>query len=204
MNLSKYLFSLVVFAILIAGSISGASGQTDAAGSQQAEPTYEVFLHVIIGSNDAGGGTEMPASLSNLSRSLKGNFPFSNYRLANTFLGRISNNGTIEHKSVSNLLAQQTDAESQTSLEWSLANFRAMQNGFQARSFRFGARVPIRVGTTQNPGGATTPIVNYESIGLTMNTIGLPANSPTLIGTISLPKTTGTMFLIATIRTPAM
>ena len=204
MNLSKHLFSLAIFAIFIAGSIGTAFGQTDAPGTQQAEPTYEVFLHVVVGSNDAGAGTELPQSLSNLTRSLRGNFPFSNYRLANTFVGRISNNGTIEHKSVSNILAQQTDGESQTSLEWSLANFRAMQNGFQARSFRFGARVPIRVGTTQNPGGGVTPIVNYESVGLTMNTIGLPANMPTLIGTISLPKTTGTMFLIATIRTPAM
>jgi hypothetical protein len=202
MNLSKRLFSLTLFPILIALAASAAFGQPDA-GPQMAEPTYEVSLHVIIGSNESGG-TELPAGLSNITRSLKGNFPFSNYRLANTFLGRISNTGTIEYKSVSNILGQETDPESQTFLEWSLGNFRAMQNGYQARSFRFGARVPVRVGTTRDSAGAVTPIVNYEAVGLTMSMIGLPANTPTLVGTISLPKTTGTIFLVATIRTAAM
>jgi len=30
--------------------------------------------------------------------------------------------------------------------------------------------------------------------------IGLPINRPTLVGTLSLPKTSGTVFLIATIK----
>jgi hypothetical protein len=30
--------------------------------------------------------------------------------------------------------------------------------------------------------------------------IGLKADTPTLVGTISLPKTTGTIFLVATVR----
>lgn len=210
MNLSKRIFSLTLFSILIAISVSVAVGQpvtvsqSDTSGTQLAEPTYEVSLHVIIGSDEAGGGAAFPTGLSNVTRNLRGNFPFANYRLANTFLGRISNTGTIEYKSVSNILGQESDAESQTFLEWSMGNFRVMQNGFQARSFRFGARVPVRVGTTRDAAGTVTPLVNYEPVGLTMSMIGLPANTPTLIGTISLPKTTGTIFLVATVRTAAM
>ena len=199
MNLSKHAFSLFVLPLLVLASFSITLGQSDPA--QQLEPSYEVALHVVIGSNEPGGRTDLPANLSTISRHLKGNFSFSNYRLANTFLGRVSNTGTVEYKSVSNILGQETDAESQTFLEWSMGNFRALQNGFQARSFRFGARVPVRTGNFKDSAGGVNPVVNYESVGLSMNLIGLPANTPTLIGTISLPKTTGTIFLIATIKT---
>lgn len=203
MNLSKYLFSLAVLALFFGTAAAPAAvAQIDPA--QQLEPSFEIALHVVIGSNEGAAKTDLPVSLSAVTRHLKGNYSFSSYRLANTFLGRISNTGNIEYKSVSNILGQETDAESQTFLEWSMGNFRAMQNGFQARFFRFGARVPVRSGTIKDAAGAITPIVNYESVGLTMTMIGLPANTPTLVGTISLPKTTGTIFLVATIRTADM
>jgi hypothetical protein len=47
-------------------------------------------------------------------------------------------------------------------------------------------------------------VINYEAVGISMNLIGLPANTPTLIGTISLPKTAGTIFLVATVKAPGM
>jgi hypothetical protein len=37
-----------------------------------------------------------------------------------------------------------------------------------------------------------------------MSMLGLPANTPTLVGTIGLPKSTGTIFLVATIRNAGM
>src|SRR5687767_5260930 len=200
MNQSKRYFSFLVLPLLALLLVPEASAQPDT----QLEPSYEVALHVVIGSNDAGARNDLPANLSSISKYLKGNFSFSNYRLANTFLGRISNTGNVEYKSVSNILGQETDAESQTFLEWSMGNFRSVSNGFQARSFRFGARVPVRTSTFKDGAGAGTSVVNYEAIGLTMSVIGLPANTPTLIGTISLPKTTGTIFLVATIRPAAM
>ena len=201
MNQSKHTFPLLALPFLILISLSAAVAQSDPA--QQLEQSYEVALHVVIGSNE-GGRADLPANLSVISKHLKGNFSFSNYRLANTFLGRISNTGNIEYKSVSNILGQETDAESQTFLEWSIGNFRALPSGFQARAFRFGARVPVRTGTFKDPEGKITPVVNYESVGLTMSMIGLPVNTPTLIGTISLPKTTGTIFLVATIKSAEM
>jgi hypothetical protein len=168
--------------------------------SQKIEPSYEVALHVVIGSNEPGKRSELPNELSAISRQLKNNFAFSHYGLANTFLGRISNTGNIEYKSVSNILGQESDGEAQTFLEWSIGNFRSMQNGFQARSFRFGAKVPVKMGSIKDEAGRSNPIINYEPVGLTMSMIGLKADTPTLVGTISLPKTTGTIFLVATVR----
>jgi hypothetical protein len=202
MNLSRNAYPFFVFSLFLIASVSSAGAQSNPV--EQLEPSYEVALHVVIGSNEPGAGAIMPASLSGISKHLKGNFTFSNYRLANTFLGRISNTGNIEYKSVSNILGQETDAESQTFLDWSMGNFRVVPNGFQARSFRFGARVPVKVGSAKDSTGTVNPLINYESIGLSMNMIGFPANTPTLIGTISLPKTTGTIFLVATIRTAEM
>jgi len=199
MNLSKVVTSLLVLSFLILASFSIASAQ-----SEQLEPSYEITLHVVIASNEGGGKTDLPPGLSVISKYLKGNFSFSNYRLANTFLGRVSNTGNVEYKSVSDILGQETDHESQTFLEWSFTNFRALQNGFQAKTFRFGARVPVRTGTMKDSSGVVNPVVNYESVGLNTYMIGLPANTPTLVGTISLPKATGTIFLVATVKNAEM
>src|SRR5215203_6206591 len=163
MYLSKNAYSFFVLTLFLLASIS-VSGQSNTV--EQLEPSYEVALHVVIGSNEPVAGVNLPANLAGISKHLKGNFAFSNYRLANTFLGRISNTGNIEYKSVSNILGQETDAESQTFLDWSMANFRVVPNGFQARSFRFGARVPVRVGSAKDSAGSVNPVINYESIGL--------------------------------------
>ena len=194
MNLTKHACALALFSIVFIGSVSTAAAQAEA--TQQLEPSYEIALHVVIGSNEAAK-TDLPGNLSNISRYLKGNFSFSNYRLANTIFGRISNTGTVEYKGITNLFGSENDAESQSFLEWTIGGFRALPTGFQARSFRFGARVPVRV----SPGNSA---FNYESVGLTMNMIGLPANKPTLIGTIGMPRASGTVFLVATVRTAEM
>src|SRR5215213_5149825 len=186
MNLSKNVFSFLVLSLLLFTSVSTASSQSNTA--EQLEPSYEIALHVVIGSNDPVAGASLPAALSGISKRLKANFAFPNYRVANTFIGRVSNTGTIEYKSVSNILGQENEAAAQTFLEWSLGNFRVVPNGFQARSFRFGARVPVTIQTVKDGTGTVNSVVIYESIGLTMNMIGLPANTPTLVGTISLPK----------------
>jgi len=202
MNLTRYALGILAFPLLFLSSVFSVSAQADA--SQQLEPSFDIALQIVVGSNDGASRADLPASLSTISKQLKGTFAFSNYRLANTFLGRVSNSGNVEYKSVSNFLGQETDADAPTFFEWSMGNFRAMQNGFQARGFRFGARVPVRTGTVKDAAGVAGPLINYEGVGVTMSTIGLPANTPTLIGTISLPKTAGTIFLVATVRTAGL
>jgi hypothetical protein len=75
------------------------------------------------------------------------------------------------------------------------------RSDIQIQSFRFGARVPIRTGSAKDSSGTTQPIFNYETLGLTLDRLSVPENSPTLIGTLSLPKTTGTAFLVMTVKT---
>ena len=74
------------------------------------------------------------------------------------------------------------------------------RTGFQADSFRFGARVPVVMSGPADASGKSLPIYNYEPIGIALSRVGLTDGSPTLIGTLNLPGTSGTIFLIMTVR----
>ena len=197
MNQSKRLLRGLIFPLLFLAPVTVAYGQSD--GNQPPESSYEVTLQLVVGSNETGS-RDLPNGLQIVPKHVKNNFAYSNYRLVNTILGRVSNTGTIEYKSVSNVLGKETEAEADTFLEWSMANFRALPNGFLARTFRFEAKIPMRTGGIRDA-GSTNPIVNYQTVGISTAMLGFPANKPTLIGTITLPKTVGTLFLVATVRT---
>lgn len=203
MNQPRSLVSAVFVLALIACSSVAAFAQPDA--RQQVEPSYEVSFQLVVGSNEAGQRAELPAALSTISKHLRSNFTFSNYRLAGTFLGRVSNTGNFEYKSLTNIFGQESTASAQTFLEWSVFSFKTMPTakgtpGFQAQSFRFGARVPVTTASFKDESGKTHPVINYEQIGLNLGKIGLPENQPTLIGTLNLPGATGTIFLVMTVR----
>ena len=171
----------------------------------QVEPSYNISLQLVIGSNDAQTRGDLPAELNNVSRQLKSSFAFTNYRLASTFLGRISNTGNFEYKSTSNIFGQESSSATQSFIEWSALDFRTMPNAagqtaFQTRSFRFGARVPVLMTERKDEAGKVLPIYNYEQIGLNLSKVGLAQNTPTLIGTLNLPGTSGTIFLVMTVR----
>jgi len=194
MNKLGFLFS-ALFVLFLA---AGARGQT-------IEPSYEVSLQLLIGSNDAQRKGEIPANLTSLSRQLKNSFAFSDYRLASTFLGRIANTGTFEYKSVTNIFGQEVPAASASFLEWNMQNFRnvAPAGGkptFQAQMFRFGAKVPVTTGSSTDQSGKVSSMISWESIGLHVNRVSLPENVPTLIGTLNLPGAGGTIFLVMTVR----
>jgi len=156
----------------------------------------------VLGSNEGGRG-DLPNELSAVSKQMRSNFAFSNYRLASTFMGRISNSGSFEYKSVSNIFGQQSMVDTQTFLEWSLGDFHTVPTAaggqaVQARAFRFGAKVPVVLGPA---GGDKGPApIQYESIGVTVGRFVVAQNTPTLIGTLNLPGTSGTIFLVMTVR----
>jgi hypothetical protein len=199
---------MVMAMCLAAFAMIASHAQTDARPAQ-VEPSFDVALHLVIGSNEGGARSELPASLAGIAKNLKANFTFSNYRLGSTFLGRISNTGNFEYKSVGDLFGKDAEGIPQSFLEWTVANLRNMQTakgqpGFQAQAFRFGARVPVQVATQQGEGGKGTPVYNYEAIGLNLAKVGLVENTPTLIGTLNLPGANGVIFLVMTVRSADM
>ena len=203
MNRNQKIFTIIFVAAvaLSAGRISFAQGP----GKPIADASYEAMLYVVLGSNDAAPGGELPKNIAGVTRQLRDNFNFSNYRLLNTYVGRIANNGSLEYKSVATLQnATDREIDSPSFLEWSLNNLRTSEAApsgdlLVMQVFRFGARVPIKF-TSAIEGGKTHQTVNYENVGLTVNRLGVAQNSPTLIGTISLPRTAGTVFLVLSVR----
>ena len=198
---TRYLFRIFLLTLLAGAVSAGAYGQ---APTRQVEPSYEVSLQLIVGSNSSTASSEMPGNLSGISKHLKNSFTFSNYRLAGTFLGRVTNTGNFEYKSTTNMFGQESERAHPTFMDWTLADFRkgkteSGRQGFQAHMFRFGARVPIR-SSVLTDGGKTNSVVNYEPIGLNLQKVGLAENSPTLIGTLNLPGADGTVFLVMTVR----
>lgn len=205
MKLSTLRLSILTFLITLCLNSSSIYAQSDNS-KVQIEPSFEVALQVIVGSNEAASGSALPANLSAVVRQIKSNFAFTDYRIENTLVGRLGNTGNLEYKSISNILGPGIDAETPSFLEWTLGGLKNAANDkgktiYQAQPFRFGARVPIRTSSYREEGGKTLSNVNYEAIGLSMNRVSLSENTPTLIGTLSLPKTTGTLFLVLTIRT---
>lgn len=197
----KYLFKTLFVFLLVGTASVGIYGQAE---SRPVEPSYEVSLQLIVGSNDPAAKPEIPSNLGSISGQLKSSFAFTSYRLAGTFLGRVTNTGNFEYKSTTNIFGQESEKSRPAFLDWSLHDLRSGptatgKRGFQAGLFRLGARVPITTSIISES-GKTNSVVQYESIGLTLGRVGLVENSPTLIGTLNLPGADGTVFLIMTVR----
>jgi hypothetical protein len=195
--ITKFILSLAVIAI--GGVFAPSQAQSGP------EPSYEATLHVLIGSDDTSQRGDLPRSLDAVAGKIRDNFTFKSYRLMNTYYGRLANNGSLDYKSVSSLKNASTELDAPTFLDWQLANFKSdpagsVKNSLTMQVFRFGARVPVIVTPIASGDGKTNAITNYESVGLTLNKLGIVENAPTLVGTISLPRTTGTVFLVLTIK----
>lgn len=195
MTKPNFIFKATSVFVLCFLSSAISFAQTDAR-TAQVEPSYEVVLQVVVGSNETAQKNNLPANLSAVTRNLRNNFSFSNYNLSETYIGRVANTGSIEYKTLSDNFGQAQNSQTPSFLDWTLGSLRSATNGkgqnvIQIQPFRFGARVPVVTG-----GG----VVNYESIGLNMRQVSLAESSPTLIGTLPTPKTGETIFLILTVR----
>jgi hypothetical protein len=195
LSLMKSAACLILFVL-------GAAAQT---GQSSPESSFEVTLSVVSGSNDAAQKGELPQSLAPLAKQLRSSFGLTSLRLADTYVGRIGNGGNINYKSLANIdNASQPDTPS--FLDWTIAGLRnaSNANSFFMQGFRFGARVPVRVGHGFDPNGKPLSTIQYESIGLNVDRLTVGQNTPVLIGTIALPKADGgRVFLVLNVSPAA-
>lgn len=202
MNQPKIAFSAAVFLLVFFALSIQSFAQADL--RPEIETSYDVVLQIVTGTNE-GARSDLPQNLSAVAKQLRGNFSFSSYSLANTYLGRVASAGGLNYKSVSDILKQTAPLSQPSFVEWTLANLRTAPNAkgdkmLQAQNFRFGARIPINIGGRPDETGKIVSITNYESIGLDLNRVTLAENVPTIIGTLTLPNTAGTLFLVMTAK----
>lgn len=171
-----------------------------AIGQTASEPSYEVSMHILMGSNESSSKGNMPASLNAVSQQLKSKVAYSNFRLAGTIIGRMANQGNFEYKSNSDLFGQ--DPKFRSFLELTLRDLRAgaAVGTLKFDTLRFGARVPLVVGYRKDEAGKDQAVINYEQIGLTSGKLGIAENFPTLIGTLDAPNGTDMIFLVMTVK----
>jgi hypothetical protein len=203
MNKPKITF--LIFTLLLVGLFGStfSFAQTDTKPPGQAEASYEVVLQILIASNASTPDSKaIPQTLANVVRKLKANYSFSDYRLASTYLERVTN--SVEHKSMFSEFGQNQSTTSPIFSEWILSGLKSLPNAkgqsiVQFQQFRFGARVPV-VTATREDNGRMFPVINYEGIGLTLNRLGLMENEPTIIGSLSSSKANELMFLVLTVK----
>ena len=212
MTVQKFIrFKIVLAAVLF---ISFAAAAFDCFGQtptvrpqQQAEPNYEIVLQILSASNNPNdrAAEAVPQSLSSVVKKLKAMYSFSDYRLHSTYFQRVANTGSLDFKGV--LSGANQDASAPVFSEFSFRQLFTSpdaggQNSISILSFRFGQRVPIKSASFALPAGAGKQgdVINYEQIGLSMARIGLPLNTPTIIGNLSATKPDELSFLILTVK----
>ncbi len=178
--------------------VQSAFSQADAILS---ETNYDAVLQIVAAADGGTTGQALPQNLQQIAKQLKGSFPAGEFKIVNTYVGRIANGGSFEYKSVSNVFGQSQDSETPSFWDWSLSLGKsgAGRSDIQLQGFRFGARIPVRTGSS-SPADRPQTVVNYESIGLTTQRISLREGTPTLLGSLALPKTSGAVFLVLTLR----
>ena len=188
----SFLKPLTLIAVLL---LPAAMLFAQAPDNQRPEPNFDITLQLLVSSPD--GRSDVPDQLKDVSRQIRAGFQNSNLKLVSTYLGRVGNNGTIEYKSVGDIFGTAAEGQRGVFQDWSIVSLRSLENTLTAQSFRFGARIPIELSSTNEAGKQTSSTV-YEDVGLKFQRIGFTVGVPTLLGTLTLPKTNGTLFLVIT------
>src|SRR5215469_16074891 len=94
-------FHVVTFFIILLLLAAGVFAQNDPRAAS--ESSFEVTLSLVSASNDSSQKGELPPSLSPIAKQLRSTFGLSNLRVADTYVGRIGNNGDIQYKSLANI-----------------------------------------------------------------------------------------------------
>lgn len=169
-------------------------------GQGAVEPSYEVSIHILMGSDESRTKSDIPSSLNAVTQQLKSKVGYSNLRLAGTIIGRMANQGNFEYKSYSDLFGQ--DPKFRSFIELTLRDLKLgeVDGTLKFDTLRFGARIPIVIGYRKDEAGKEQPAINYEQIGLTSSKLGVTDNVPTLIGTLDVPSGSEMIFLIMTVK----
>lgn len=190
-----------IFVLAVTIAVLGVVSFGQGAEVRKGAGNYEATLYVLIGSEKAEGNERLPDRLSAVSRRIRENFSFEHCRLAGTYFGRLGMDGSLEHKSVSTIPG--LDVEGPAFVEWQLIRSKALEapnSGMRIDKFWFGAKLPVRTARRVEGQENGSAQFSYESIGLSINMLNVTENTPTLLGTITLPGTSGTAFLVMEVR----
>ncbi len=195
MTKPNFTFKVIFLSIFCLLGLSSVFAQAEP--RVQSEPSYEVMLQILVGSNSGEQKSGAPANLSAVTKNLRNRIPFANYNLTTTYLHRVANTGNLEIKNVTSGDMKSAAAETPVFSEWSIGQLKnsptdaANQSAIQITNFRFGQRIPVQ---------SANGVLNYESVGLNLQRLNVPENAPTVIGSLSSQNPSEMAFLVLTVR----
>lgn len=200
--------SLTVLAVVVACSYSVAAlaqGQTEV---KTGKLNYEVQLHLLVASSEAGEKGNIPQSLEPVVRQLKPLLPFPNYHLAATFVNRVQDGGNLQFSGIGAadlFVAGPRSLSYPTHYEFTLERVKldtsdASQPMIEIATLRFGLQVPIVTGTSNGDSNSQPfPVINYQPAGITTR-ISLREGSPTVVGTLNTNRPDQTLILVISVK----
>lgn len=189
----------LVFALAFTANFPHAQQSPLAATTTTAAATAENISYdaelMLLASSSSSSNTEasnrLPPRLETVVKSLRASLPQTNYRLAMTLLNRVQrrNNPQIKASNLEvkgtafGLSRSEADQSSPTFFDFSLdlttSDALPNEGKLNVNNFRFSIKLPVA--TTR--GGNESPVVTYETIGITTN-FDIRENVPTIIGTL--------------------
>jgi hypothetical protein len=202
--------SLLGFALLAASISMTASGQASkqiasVAASAKSDPiNYEVQLHLLVASNEAGEKGSVPQSLEPVIRQLKSYLSFANYRLAATFVNRVKDGGTLESKGLipANVFTQAlTNPAPQAAYEFTLRKIKLDDDltNVDIPGFRFGLQLPVITSMVREGNAQTYPVINFQPASINTE-MTLREDKPTVAGTMNTSRSDQILILILTVK----
>lgn len=196
----------IIAAERIASAQEQGAATAGTAGALREEVNYDVQLDLIIASNNAAEKGGVPQSLEGIVKQLRTSLPFMNYRLTTTFITRIKDGGSLDSTGVGgSLLPTTIGPGTPTFYNFNLTHVKMERDArgqtfIRIPRFRFNLRMPIITGTTlTSAGNAGTPIINYETVGISTE-MSVREGTPTLVGTLSTNRPEELMLLLITMK----
>lgn len=198
-----FVVALSLCALICFNAFAASAQENKPENNQKTEPgreSYEIVLQLLKSNAPGEAGTNpLPNSLQPIAKKLRGDFNANEYGLVMTLLNRVSTQGNLEIKAVNPFSAQQTDIKSLGFYDLTLSGIKPNQNGaVQVDLLRFGIRVPVTTYVANN--GNSTPITNYENLGITARPISLDFNEPTIVGTLTTSRPNELLVLVMTVK----
>lgn len=166
------------------------------------ETNLDTQLYLLIATNQAVDDAKLPVALEGVVKHLRNSLPFKNYRLAATLINRVKNDGRLDLQWVGGPLLPAAAASGNTP---SFNEFRihkvkliAGSNGrdiVRMEGFKFGAKIPIQMGTALASNAPTAPIINYEPTGLNTE-ISMREGEPVVVGTLNVGPSGDAIILV--------
>ena len=208
MTLRKIVSTILFTTLITVFGMSGqpvwaqSSGQPSQKETNEDETNLDTQLYLLIATNQAVDDAKLPVALERVVKQLRISLPFKNYRLAATLINRVKNEGRLDLQWVGGPLLPAAAASGNTpSFNEFRINRVRLVTGSDGRDivrmegFKFGAKIPIQMGTALASNAPDAPIINYEPTGLNTD-ISMREGEPVVVGTLNVGPSGDAIILV--------